>query len=118
MSERIFLKCGCAANSMMTRAGAIEAKPGCAIHDCDEPAKHPDLTGRSARCGCGNTAPSAPDLPFFEFCGEGSREAIEVCKCGFNMVAHSKSHFRCKAGGFASRGPLDDRYYCGHSGWD
>lgn len=47
-----------------------------------------NLEGRIARCHCGNTRPSTDNLAFFEFQGEGSREAMEICRCGYAWIAH------------------------------
>lgn len=79
---------------------------------------------RMARCGCGKVEPSSKDLAFLEFCGEGSKEATEICKhCGYHAVAHAPDHPRkgqipvCLD--FAPRGCQEfDRYYCGCRGWD
>lgn len=50
----------------------------------------PDLTGRQAKCAYGdNIQPSSPDLAFFEYLGEGSREALNICKeCRYDKGAH------------------------------
>ncbi len=85
-----------------------------------------DLTGRVARCHCGNTAPSSPDLFCFTFRGEGSETATKVCKCGYFESAHEREDTRvssepvaCPFGGFTPQGPFpDDGYYCGCDGWD
>lgn len=79
------------------------------------------LTGRVAHCYCGTEKPSSPSLAFFEFCGEGSPEAIRRCKhCAYFDVAHEgpvPARYNCP--GFEPNGPLDhDRFYCGHAGWD
>jgi hypothetical protein len=93
----------------------------------------PDLTGRTAKCSCGNTMPSdSKHLAFFEYCGPGSREATETCKCGFFFSAHTAEGMarnvasnrktvieQGKCTGFVARGPLEfDRYYCGCRGFD
>jgi len=80
--------------------------------------------GQSSHKVCTCEQPSSKDLPFFEFCGPGSREADELCKhCGYHKVAHEKdprelrgthvcSHFEPKGDrGF-------DKFYCGCHGWD
>lgn len=82
---------------------------------------NPHLMGRTATCGFPPHAerPSSPDLPFFEYCGPGSKEATDVCVCGFYRIAHQEraQHLVCKA--FRARGPQKhDRYYCGCRGWD
>ena len=83
------------------------------------------LEGRIARCGCGQERPSAHSLPFFQYRGEGSRDAQERCKqCGKYEVAH---HPGCSAVSpdqyerhpFEPHGPFEfDGFYCGCSGWD
>lgn len=94
-----------------------------------KPEKGP-LAGRVARCSCGKAELSSPKLPFFEFCGAGSREAAEVCMCGYNQLAHDPEFTKrnCekrtvveqgKCLGFLARGPRKyDRFYCGCRGWD
>lgn len=97
-----------------------------------------DLEGRTARCYCGSTAPSSRNLAFFEFRGEGSREASETCGvCGFHEIAHDPTaeHMARIEGGatryenlmkrvggihdFTPKGGVDtDRFYCGCRGWD
>jgi hypothetical protein len=83
---------------------------------------NPNLAGRTARCayGCGATAPSALTLPFFEFLGEGSREAALACKtCRFFEVAHEEPRHKDQAHPFEPHGAFEfDRYYCGCRGWD
>ena len=66
----------------------------------------PNLKGRLAKCGeCGHIKPSDFDLPFFEYCGRGSRYDL-------NTLYHYREEF-CKLGG------LDlDSYYCGCRGWE
>ena len=49
----------------------------------------PDLTGRLAKCGCGNTRESSIDLPFFEYKGPDSFAAHNTCKlCPYHLRAH------------------------------
>jgi hypothetical protein len=86
---------------------------------------------RMARCFCGQEVPSSEHerLAFFQYRGEGSRDAEEVCKhCRYHEVAHTDQEDmrgrinvvasgRCK--GFEPHGPWDhDTYYCGCRGWD
>lgn len=90
---------------------------------------------RVAKCTyCGSLRPSSEheSLAFFEFHGEGSREATETCKCGYHMMAHDPAEMarnvpnnrqtvveqgKCK--GFEPRGPREtDSFYCGCRGWD
>lgn len=107
MTERVMMKCGCAAQGVMTARGGVKFDPpipSCVIHDCIEIAETPNLTGRIAKCaykGCKTNsrrsthygaytedgrseAPSSLDLPFFE---------------------HRPTE------------PFD-RFYCGCNGWD
>ena len=90
------------------------------------------ISVRMARCSCGRTVPSSPDLAFFEDCGPGSKVATGSCVCGYYECAHDPAYMaknvssnrrtvveQGKCGGFRARGPLeDDRYYCGCWGWD
>jgi hypothetical protein len=126
----IMLACGCVA-----QAKDGNGKPVCISH-IDSPAGHtvvetPDLTGRQAKCayGCNNLLPSSPKLAFFKFKGEGSPDAVGVCKhCHYHRVAHEHNPNRvdprsmmekglCQ--GFEAQGaqPFDE-YYCGCRGWD
>lgn len=126
--DRPMMKCGCAAMATTSRFGGKTYDPpipSCVVHDCIEIADAPpDLTGRTAHCAYGKHAPrpSSLDLPFFEFLGSGSREATDLCKCGYTKSAHERDRkYRvptsCK--GFEPRGPNEfDRYYCGCRGWD
>lgn len=79
------------------------------------------LAGRVAHCRCGRTAPSSLDLRGFEYQGPGSRSALEVCVCGYHVLAH---HEEIRSGavspslktcpGFRPRGdPGYDLYWCG-----
>ena len=87
-----------------------------------------DLSGRQARCHGELVKPSSRDLPFFEFMGEGSRDATLSCKhCGYYKEAHEYSERRIhkepiketRDHTFEPHGPYEfDRFYCGHSGWD
>lgn len=86
------------------------------------------LEGRYARCTCGAIALSSTSLAFFEFRGEGSRSATDICRnCGYARVAHEQDDTRTqmnvvergKCPGFESGGPWQyDSWYCGHAGWD
>lgn len=134
--ERVIMKCGCVAQGVVTaiRGEKLpEPIPGCMVHDCYEKADAaPDLTGRTAECSYlpkGHAIkPSSLDLAFFEFCGEGSRIATEICKCGFHRVAHDDSGriaprkvagLRNGCAGFTAKGPQErDKYYCGCHGWN
>ena len=89
-------------------------------------APHPKLVGRQARCSsCKTLVPSSPDLAFFEFRGEGSRSAAEICgTCHFGHVAHNDkaanrrvNHKVCD--NFKPIGAWEyDLFYCGCRGWD
>ncbi len=122
MNEKPMMACGCAANSERTGTSGKKHDPipCCSIHDCIEIVKRPNLIGRQAKCGCGRIEPSNPDhLAFFEFRGEGSREATKICKCGYAESAHDKPHIAAKCQKFIPRGPQEyDKYYCGCRGWD
>lgn len=127
------MKCGHAANATDSLGN-----PACAIcvgltPNANIIAGSPDLTGRLAKCSCGRTTPSdLKTCALFEYCGPGSTQAAESCKCGYNFVAHSSEYMarnvpsnrrtvveQGKCTGFVARGPLEfDRYYCGHAGWD
>lgn len=137
------MKCGCAAagNRILKDGTAI---PVCGTHDCvDVMPAPPDLAGRMARCayhgsrtsargsyGGGNECnygqreaakctceqPSSRDLPFFEYCGDGSKDSEHCKHCGYYEVAHKDRH-SCRK--YEARGgSLIDRFYCGCQGWD
>ncbi len=117
------MKCGHAAN-----ATNGHDQPSCAIcvgltPNADLVVDAPDLTGRIAKCSCGNAQPSSTKLPFFEYCGPGSPTATNICKCGYAAVAHTPEVMARNKGlkctNFEPRGPLQfDRQYCGCRGWD
>jgi hypothetical protein len=135
------MECGHAANSE-----SHHGLPACAICAPDVRAytvsrESIDLTGRVARCGCGEERPSELSregrLAFFEYRGPGSREARERCAvCAYYECAHDPEHLdklahgrdgkrrptvveSGKCTGFQAHGPFDhDRYYCGCRGWD
>ena len=143
MSERAMMKCGCVAQGVLTARNGVPLDPpipSCLIHDCTEVADaKPDLTGRMAKCAYRHSqpsprqrpgpspVPSSFDLAFFEYCGPGSREATELCVCGYAQVAHEKNGGKCPQiavkrgllGKFQAKGPQEfDRFYCGCFGWD
>lgn len=82
-----------------------------------------DVTVRVARCDCGREEPSSPNLPFFQFRGEGSPEATDVCVCGFYDTAHEAKRTGRRVSSavcdeFTPRGPLPtDIFYCGCRGF-
>lgn len=94
----VMMKCGHAANCVMTRRDGIEYDPpldACVICGCTDIAETPDLTGRQAKCFYRHMrggqphpvtaiVPSSPDLALFEH--------------------KPNSEF--------------DKYYCGCWGWD
>ena len=121
-----FMKCGHAANGTK---GVGSKEPVCAIcygiipgaDQVDE--NPPALQGRVSRCGsCGKTTPSSESLPFFEFRGEGSPQALNSCKhCGYHKVAHApgKMHSTNVCDHFEPKGAWEfDLHYDGCRGWD
>lgn len=137
------MKCGCAAQAHRVMEDGSRI-PSCTTHDCTEIAPTPpDLTGRMARCayhgqrtsprgsyGGGNECnygqssapvctceqPSDRKLPFFEYCGSGSRDAEHCKNCGCYESVHVRSG-NCRK--YEPRGgSLIDRFYCGCHGWD
>lgn len=88
------MECGHTANGHLVLKGinGDVRVPCCVICSCTENAAlMPDLEGRTARCPyrtCGNTKPSAWDLPFFEYRGPGSYAATETCVCYASRTAH------------------------------
>lgn len=86
----------------------------------------PSLDGRRARCSyykskCGQETDSRWGLAFFEFTGEGSHRATDICTCGFARIAHAQDAKRPlpKPHEFVPKGAEEfDRFYCGCFGWD
>lgn len=140
------MKCGCAAQAHRVLKDGSRV-PSCPTHDCIEIApEQADLTGRIARCayhgkrtsprgsyGGGNECnygqskapvctceqPSSRDLPFFEYCGEGSRDSTHCKHCGYYEVAHTGERGSRACRKFEARGAsLIDKFYCGCHGWD
>ena len=119
IGKKAMMACGHATNARNSKG-----EPACAICVGIDPGaevvvEEPiNAVGRFAKCSCGVKKPSSTDLAFFEFLGEGSREAREMCECGYSIVAHSKGLSRvCNI--FSPRGDVGhDRFYCGHSGWN
>lgn len=115
-------------------------QPCCAIcvginPGSEQIADAPNLTGRTARCTCGRTAPSdvSGRLAFFEFRGPGSRVATDTCKhCCYYECTHDPEYMarnvpsnpltvvqQGKCPGFEPHGAFEfDHYYCGCRGWD
>lgn len=138
MNSHPMMKCGCAAQGVMTAKAGVKFDtpiPSCLIHDCQEIADSaPDLTGRMAECAyrpAGHSLqPSDPEkLAFFEYRGPGSRWATDVCKCGLSRKPHDEHGGKIPArkyalvmkgcAGFTPRGPHQyDLHYCGCHGWD
>ncbi len=132
MRQITVMACGCAAGAKQSTYGS-EPVPVCMTHNCTEVSTNPpDLAGRTAKCCSIGVQPSSQELAFFVYCGPGSREATDYCRCGYHRVAHDPEHMaqnvpsnrktvveQGKCTGFVARGPLEfDRYYCGHAGWD
>lgn len=125
-TSQVLLTCGCVANSIRTHQDGKKLDPPLptCVHGTTEVVKEmPDLTGRKAACTYGgNVRDSDWNLAFFEYKGPGSRDAEDVCKCGFHRSAHTpemraKSH-RPGCDNFQPRGPAEyDKYYCGCYGW-
>ena len=85
------------------------------------------LENRTARCHCGRTEPSNVKLAFFEYRGEGSRQATESCAhCPYNSTAHERARditqthlAQLREHEFESHGAFEyDGFYCGCNGWD
>ena len=81
--------------------------------------------GRTAKCSsCNSRAASSTSLAFFEFRGEGSRFATELCKsCGFHVDVHNPINPSTGRPGitdhkFEALGDTEDKFYCGCFGWD
>ena len=119
------LTCGCTANAV----SGLDGHPTCVIHQCSEIVQRPDLTDRVATCSdCGSMVLSSFNLPFFKYQGPGSREATEMCRCGFHQVAHTPEALaKAEASGYPRtcrefrpnpEGRQTDSYYCGCRGWD
>lgn len=74
---------------------------------------------RSAICYCGNIRPSSEKLAFFEYRGEGSKQATKSCKnCPYYDVAHGKDH-KSVCNNFTPHGAYEyDKFYCGCAGWE
>lgn len=116
-STHPMMKCGCAAAG--TRKIGEEWVPSCVVHDCIEQVETPNLEGRTAICGTHAPQPSSLYLAFFQYRGPSSRDATEICKCGYHQIAHINHPDRIKCKEFTPRGPmLNDLYYCGCKGWD
>jgi hypothetical protein len=91
-----------------------------------------NISGRKATCSCGKIKDSSEGLAFFEFRGEGSKQATESCKnCGYYECAHNSEYVRKNnvsrktvvedglCTGFVPHGSWEfDTFYCGCSGWD
>ena len=107
----MILKCGCEAYAVRD-----DGTRTCPVHRCDQEAeKQPDLTGRTARCGCGAEEPSSEDLPFFRYRGPGSPEYMRYCVCGYHERADCHRSGDCE---FTPSPNHPDEFYCGCRGWD
>jgi len=83
------------------------------------------LGDRQAKCFCGATAPSHKSrLAFFQYLGEGSRNATERCACGYSEVVHHPINAVTGRAGITDHAfePVGaeeyDSFYCGCRGWD
>lgn len=111
MNDMPLMKCGCIAQGVRTSVGGVKHDPisSCLTHDCIEVADAmPDLTGRMAKCFYSHERssrdqrdrkspvlgkspmPSSYDLAFFKYQGADSREATDICICGYAKIAHDK----------------------------
>lgn len=116
------MKCGHAANGINTKTGT----PCCVICVGLDPgaeiiAESPNLAGRKAKCGdCDRVVDSNESLAFFEYKGEGSRRALEICTCGYSKTAHEITNVENgSCSNFTPHGAYEyDSYYCGCRGWD
>lgn len=63
---------------------------------------------REAQCVCGKLRLSSElkGDSFFIYRGEGSKYAVEDCRCGFSKIAHQPST-TCKCENFVTRGPME-----------
>jgi len=94
------MKCGHAANALM----GDTKRPCCVICHGNPLSKQiadkPDLAGRLAKCGCGNTRESSTSLAFFEYLGPNSYYALNMCKrCNYYRNTHQpkwKAEVECK----------------------
>ena len=87
--EMPLMKCGHTAMAINGKTN----KPCCVICHGDPRSEItddlPDLTGRLAKCGCGNTRESSIKLPFFEYKGPNSYASRNECKlCSYHLRAH------------------------------
>lgn len=122
------MKCGHAANAVRVLLDGTTI-PSCAI--CAPSASAsivddapPDLTGRTAKCTCGASAPSSPALAFFEYRGPGAgRATCAVGDCIFLESVHQPINPHTGRPGvtdhtFVARTYDFDSFYCGCRGWD
>lgn len=112
------MKCGHAANAVDSNGNpccvicASIAESSMVVDDSP-----PDLTGRTAKCWyCKTEKPSNANLPFFEYCGEGTTRAKSCKHCG---IIHPGVKSWSKCNNYVPRGDTGvDAYYCGCRGWD
>ena len=118
----VMMECGHATNA------TSDGLPVCAICAPNvrayTVASDPDLTDREARCGCGKIVPSSKGLAFFEYRGEGSQAATNMCRhCRYAEQAHALKpnvkHLQHCCDAFEPHGAWEyDTFYCGCRGWD
>lgn len=128
------MKCGHAANAVDVRGNPVCVICAGIDHGASIPVEGPDLHGRIAECtSCDKTTDSDLKLAFFEYHGEGSRHATDICGvCRFNRDAHDPTSPQMAKGDryekwvervgyhiFQPIGPADnDQFYDGCNGWE
>lgn len=92
----LMMQCGHAANGTDSEGRAVcVICTGITIEACLVDQRALDLSEREARCACGATRPSDPDLAFFEYRGPGSSFATKCRHCGYTKGAHDRQGGEC-----------------------
>lgn len=118
----MMMKCGHAKNALIWNKEKQVYEDGCTFCGTTEPAEElpMGIEKREAKCSCGRKEPSMKfqNLAFFQFKGEGSKEANNTCKnCKYYKMAHDNNRVPCKS--FEPHGAFEfDEYYCGCRGWE